>query len=87
MTFGLTFSARLIVSSADSMKISESHLILRERQQSHEGPDLCLFVWMEGDANLIARGLGAAPYVDAADGCCCWLGSADRGGACFWCGW
>lgn len=69
------------------MKISESHLILRERQQSQEGPDLCLFVWVEGDANFIAKGLGAAGYVEEADGCSCWLGSADRDGAGFWFGW
>lgn len=42
-------------SRVDNMKISESHLIFLDLQQSQDGPDLCLFEWLDGDASLMAR--------------------------------
>ncbi len=37
--------------------ISESHLIFLDLQQSHDGPERCLLVEVDGEANLIAIGL------------------------------
>lgn len=41
---------------SDIMNISESHLIFLDLQQSQLGPDLCLLVLFDGEANFMAVG-------------------------------